>query len=85
MDFLITVLVIIAGYYVLKYAFRLLAPRMIGYAAKKAEAHIKKKFEQFADQQHTSEATHRTTNKAKDLKSNPEKKVGEYIDFEEIE
>lgn len=89
MDFLITVLAIIAGYYVLRYAFRLLAPKMMGYAAKKAESHLKKKFEQFAEQQHTGYANKdtakkNTTNK-KDLKSNPAKKVGEYIDFEEIE
>jgi len=89
MDFLITVLAIIAGYYVLKYVFRLLAPRMMGYAAKKTEEHLKKKFEQFAEQQNTGNtnknSTKNTTTNKKDLKSNPTKKVGEYIDFEEIE
>ncbi|MGJ8659182.1 DUF4834 family protein [Cellulophaga fucicola] len=84
MNFLIAILVIIAVYYLLKFLVRLFAPKMMNYAAKKTEEHLKKKFEQFA-QDSNQNTTNSTTTKKDKLKSNPSKKVGEYIDFEEVE
>ncbi|SFW18290.1 DUF4834 family protein [Cellulophaga fucicola] len=84
MNFLIAILVIIAVYYLLKFLVRLFAPKMMNYAAKKTEEHLKKKFEQFA-QDSNQNTTNSTTTKKDKFKSNPSKKVGEYIDFEEVE
>ncbi|ADY30542.1 MULTISPECIES: DUF4834 family protein [Cellulophaga] len=89
MDFLIAILVIVAVYYLLKFLIRLYAPKMMNYAAKKTEEHLKKKFEEFAQNPNqgytnTTDESSSKTNKTK-FKSNPSKKVGEYIDFEEVE
>lgn len=73
MNFLIAILVIIAVYYLLKFLVRLFAPKMMNYAAKKTEEHLKKKFEQFA-QDSNQNTTNSTTTKKDKLKSNPSKK-----------
>ncbi|MDO6491571.1 MAG: DUF4834 family protein [Cellulophaga sp.] len=88
MDFLIAILVIITVYYLLKFLVRLYAPKMMNYAAKKTEEHLKKKFEQFSQNpnQGNPNTTQSSASKKKTkFKSNPSKKVGEYIDFEEVE
>lgn len=66
---------------------RLFAPKMLNYAAKKTEQHLKKKFDEFAQQNSGNPENKEKAypNKKTDLKANPSKKVGEYIDFEEVD
>lgn len=88
MAFLKTVLIIIMVYYLLKIVARLFAPKIINYAAKKTEAHFK---EQFGDYNLRSEA--QTEERVGDViiekkqtkKKGTSEKVGDYIDFEEID
>jgi len=87
MAFLKTVLIIVLVYYLFKMLVRLLAPKIFGYAAKKTEQHFKERFGEFADFQNGRQEqegdviveNRRTKN------SNSKEKVGEYIDFEEID
>jgi len=86
MGFLKTILIILLVYYSLKILAKYFAPKLFNYAAKKAENHFKEKFDDFSNQ-HTQPTNNegdvtieRTTKKA-----NSSKKVGDYIDFEEID
>ncbi len=87
MDFLIGILVIIGLYYLIKYMVRLFAPKIINYVARKAEDHFKRKMNDFSSQNSDNTVDRdKSYKKGKiNLKSNPSKKVGEYIDFEEVE
>ncbi len=87
MAFLKTVFIILLVYYLLKILARWFAPKLFSYAAKKTEAHFKNKFEEFQQQHsgHQQSANASATQKKSKLKTNPSKKVGEYIDFEEID
>ena len=87
MAFLKTILVILLVYYLLKILVRMFAPKILNYAAKKTESHFRKTFEGFQTESNQKEEqvgdviiNKKTTKK----KSNSEK-VGEYIDFEEID
>lgn len=87
MGFLKTILFILLGYYLLKIVAKLFAPKIINYAAKKTESRFKEAFEGFSQQQPTQEEhvgdiiiDKKTTRR----KSNGEK-VGEYIDFEDVD
>ncbi len=91
MVFFKTILIILLVYYGLKILVKMFAPKIFGYAAKKTEEHFKEKFEEFAQQNQPHEervgdviidkkpSTNRTS------KNNSSKKVGDYIDFEEID
>jgi len=87
MVFLKTVLIIILVYYALKALVKWFAPRLLSYAAKKTEAHFKEKMGDFSSQNHSQEE--QVGDVFMDKKTAPKKrrskKVGEYIDFEEIE
>lgn len=87
MGFLKIVLVLIMVYYLLKILAKLFAPKIINYAAKKTEAHFKEKFEGF--QQHQNTAKQKVgdviIDKKPSKKNKTSKKVGDYIDFEEID
>jgi len=86
MAFLKTVLIILLVYYLLKILIKFLAPKLLVYAAKKTEQHFKERFQEFQRQPGWQEQSGDTSiNKNSKRKSNPSKKVGEYIDFEEIE
>ncbi|GAB5474445.1 MAG: hypothetical protein Mars2KO_25440 [Maribacter sp.] len=88
MAFLKTVLIIVMVYYLLKIVARLFAPKIINYAAKKTEAHFK---EQFGEQHRRYET--QTEERVGDViiekkranKKGTSEKVGDYIDFEEID
>lgn len=88
MAFLKTVLIIIMVYYLFKILARMLAPKIINYAAKKTEAHFKEQFGQF-HQQPPSQGEDRVGDVI--IEKKPAKKgatsenVGDYIDFEEID
>ncbi|WP_298476239.1 DUF4834 family protein [uncultured Maribacter sp.] len=87
MAFLKTILVILLVYYLLKTVAKWFAPRVLSYAAKKTEAHFKEKMGGFSSQNSTREE--QVGDVIIDKKTAPKrssnKKVGEYIDFEEIE
>ena len=86
MTFLKTILIIILIYYLLKLFARWFAPKLFGYAARKAEKHFQDTFGAFQGQAESDEGIwggsqpqqRRTTKEAS-------KDVGEYIDFEELE
>lgn len=88
MGFLKVILVLILFYYLFKIVFRMFGPKIFSYAARKTEERFK---EQFGDYQtNRSSQQERVGDVVIDKK--PEKagrkgteKVGEYIDFEEVE
>ncbi len=87
MAFLKTILIILLVYYLLKILARLFAPKILSYAAKKTESHFKQAFEGF--DQHTNTQEEHIGDVIVNKKSKPKKgdseKVGEYIDFEELD
>jgi succinate dehydrogenase/fumarate reductase flavoprotein subunit len=87
MGLLRTLAVILLAYYVLRTLSRLFAPRLINYAARKAEARVREMYgmqepQAASDDQRFGNITveRKTTNKNKGSE-----KVGEYIEFEEID
>ena len=74
-----TLIIIVGVYYIGKFLMRLFAPFLMKYAANKMEQKMSDQFGQ------------KTTNKEEDFSKNKNqkmkstKKVGEYIDFEEID
>ncbi len=87
MAFLKAILVILLVYYLLKILAKMFAPRILNYAAKKTESHFRKTFEGFnqgSDQQE-EQVGDVIINKKSTAKKDKSEKVGEYIDFEEID
>jgi hypothetical protein len=87
MAFLKTILFILLGYYLLKILAKMFAPRIINYAAKKTESHFKQAFEGFTEAQSAQEEqVGDVIIKKKSTKRKMDsEKVGEYIDFEEVD
>ncbi len=87
MAFLKTVLIILFVYYLLKILAKWFVPRLFSYAAKKTETHFKEKFGDFMDRNNVHEE--RVGEVIIDKKPNKNRKatqkVGEYIDFEELD
>lgn len=85
-----TIAILILIYYAAKFLLRLFAPMILQQVAKKAEQNFYQQ-QQYNQQQYNrnQQQQHNTTqqqNKVKsDKKYNDNKKVGEYIDFEEID
>ena len=79
MQLLRTIFIIIAVYYAGKFLMRIFAPLLVKYAANKMEQKMKDQFGQNQAQQE-KEAPKEPIHKTKSTK-----KVGDYIDFEEIE
>lgn len=72
-----TILILVAVYYAIKFLVKIFAPLLMKYAAKKMEEKVNGHF-----QQHQNA----TRPKPKDpIHKQSTKKVGEYIDFEEID
>lgn len=74
----------ILGYYLLKLVFRLLAPWLMRYAARKTEEHFKKQFGQ-SPQGEKPEGEVSVEGGRKPRSRSSDKQVGEYIEFEEID
>ena len=72
------IVILILIYYAVKFLFRLLAPVIIQQVVKKAEQN----FQDLHQQQYNQHRPQADTNQAKPQEK---KKVGEYIDYEEIE
>ncbi|MGX7668595.1 DUF4834 family protein [Flavobacterium pedocola] len=79
--FIRTLLWIIFIYYVLKFLMRLLAPYLFQQVVKKAEENFKQQQQNY--QQQSNQQTQQQS--SQDEMPKEKKKVGEYIDFEEIE
>lgn len=84
--FLKTLFIIVMLYYLFKFAFRLFAPILINKAIKKAEQTFRHNFEQQNSYQNTAENdTTINSNTSKSKYPREKKKVGEYIDYEEVD
>ena len=83
--FLRTIIYMIAFYYLFKFAFKLLAPFLMQKAAKKVEDHLKKQFDAHQNQQNGNNSQSNVNDKTTKNTTKPTKKVGEYIDFEEVD
>ena len=81
-----TILILILVYYGGKLLLKWLAPRLFSYAIKKTEERFGQQFGNFQDRNNPSQSKKQSTVQKKTGPTpNPSKKVGEYIDFEEIE
>lgn len=87
MGLLRTILIMVLVYYVLKILTKWFGPKLFNYAARKTEERFKEQFSQFSQQNQPQEDTIGDIIIDKNLnkKNKSSKKVGEYIDFEEIE
>lgn len=87
MGFITTILIILLVYYAIKILLKIFAPKILNYAGKKAEKHFREKFEGFGTQQQTKTTDDGDVIIKSNTSKNPKasKKVGEYIDFEEID
>ncbi|USD24964.1 DUF4834 family protein [Flagellimonas marinaquae] len=81
-----TILIFILVYYGLKFLLKWLAPKLFNYAMRKTNERFEQQFGNPGDFGHTKTREGETTiSKKPHRRSNPSKKVGEYIDFEEID
>ena len=81
-----TILILLLVYYVVKLLLKWLGPKLFDYALKKTGQRFGQQFGDFQDMHKQSQYKKASNNIKKGKpKSNPSKKVGEYIDFEEIE
>ena len=81
-----TILIVILVYYGLKFLLKWLAPKLLNYAFKKTSERVGQQFgnPQDFDSSQTKEGE-TIISKKPPRRSNSSKKVGEYIDFEEID
>ena len=82
--FLRTLLIIVLCYYAFKFAMRYLFPLFIYKVAKKAEQNFQQNQQQYREQQNTTQHTN-TSSRFESGTMKEKKKVGEYIEFEELD
>ena len=81
-----TILLLILVYLALKLLLKWLAPRLLNYAVKKTQERFGQQFGQYENTQNQKDTEGETTIfKRPSQRSQSSKKVGEYIDFEEID
>ncbi|NNE77676.1 MAG: DUF4834 family protein [Pricia sp.] len=86
MAFLKTILIILLVYYLLKILAKMFAPKIFGYAARKTQEHFREKFGEFTPQNENQERVGDVIiDKKPPKKGSSSEKVGDYIDFEEID
>jgi len=87
MAFLKTILIILLVYYLLKILARWFAPKIFNYAAKKTEERFREKFEGFTNQHKSNEEQigDIIIDKKATKQNTTSNKVGEYIEFEELD
>lgn len=85
--FVRTILIIVGIYYAFKFLMRLLAPYLMKKMVEKAGANFKQQYEQFQQQQQPNYSSQGKAHVDPSAAKNPRstKKIGEYIDYEEIE
>ena len=87
MGLLRTLLIILLVYYGIRVLYRIFAPTMMRYASRKVQQQFNEKYKQHQNQsqQHAEKEGEIIIDKQPSKKSNSGQKVGEYIDFEEID
>jgi len=86
MAFLKTLLIILLVYFGLKFLFKLVAPYLMRYLAKKTAQKFESAFGQSPfDQQHADPEGSVTIEGVPSTKSKSKSTVGEYVDYEEID
>lgn len=81
-----TILIILLIYYGLKILSRIFAPYILKYLSKKVEKRFGEQFgEQFNNQQYKSQKEGEVTIDKMPNQTQSNKKVGEYVDYEEID
>ncbi|UII75991.1 DUF4834 family protein [Flagellimonas sp. HMM57] len=81
-----TILIVVLVYYTFKLLAKWLAPKLFSYAVKKTQERFGQQFGNYQDFGDAPNMNGETKISKKPFrKSNPSKKVGEYIDFEEID
>lgn len=85
MQLLRTILIILLVYYAIKILTKLFAPMLMRYASKKMEKKFGEAFNQFNREEQPENEGETVIDKNTKNNSKTDKKVGEYIDFEEIE
>ncbi|NAY91073.1 DUF4834 family protein [Muricauda sp. JGD-17] len=81
-----TILLLILVYFALKLLLKWLAPKLFKYAMKKTQERFGQQFGGYEDYESKDSGEGNTTVYTKPSgRSKPTKKVGEYIDFEEID
>lgn len=81
-----TIFLLVLVYYLAKILWHLFAPRIVGYATKKAEEHFQQNFGDPARESKNEGRVGETIiDKQPEHHKKESKKVGEYIDFEEID
>lgn len=85
--FIKTLVWIVLIYYAIKFFFRLFGPMLFQAAVKKAGENFQQQFQQQQQYQHQyqQQQTQQNYEAPKQDKPHEKKKVGDYIDFEEIE
>ena len=84
--FLETVLYILAFYYIFKFLARLFLPILVKKVVEKAGANFQQQYQSYGPQNTTSSNKDEVAfDKAKSDKPRETKKVGEYVDYEEID
>ena len=85
--FIRTILIIVGIWYAFKFLMRLLAPYLMKKMVQKAESNFRQNYEQqfgnTQNQYQNKESSH--TNSSNQHNPRSSKKIGEYIDYEEIE
>lgn len=86
-NFLKTILLIVLIYYFIKFALRLLAPYLVKKAINKVNENFQKQQEAFYKETQQQGSTNQGFEQGIKKEKTPKerKKVGEYIDFEEID
>lgn len=81
-----TILVLVLVYYAVKMLLKWLAPKLLNYAMRKTQERFGQQFGNYQDFVNKPDNERKATSSKKSFrKPNPSKKVGEYIDFEEID
>ena len=85
-SFIRTIIIVILVYYLLKFAFKLLAPYLLKKAVDKVNHNFQQQQQAYQNQYTNNQSASSFNDDVKQNKVPKEKtKVGEYIDFEEIE
>ncbi len=80
-----TILIILLIYYGLKILSRIFAPVLVKYVAKKAEERFNGGFNNYQNKTQQNKEGEVTIDKMPQSRQSSNKKVGEYVDYEEID
>lgn len=83
--FLRTILIILLVYYAVKILTRMFAPYLVRYMSKKMQQRYGGQFQQYQEPRQQYKEGETIIDKMPEKDSSSNKKVGEYIDYEEID